>query len=72
MRTPESMPRKPSHSIRPISPLLDGLRLRTPQETETRETSSFDGVEPAGCLAEVCVDVPLVGRVCHCVAQSPF
>lgn len=30
------------------------------------------GVKPAGCCAEECVNIPFVGRVCHCVLDLPI
>ena len=27
---------------------------------------------PAACCAEACVNIPFVGRVCHCVLELPI
>ena len=35
-------------------------------------TSARDQLAPAACCAEACVNVPLVGRVCHCVLDLPI
>jgi len=56
MRIPEPMPAKHMRD--------DHLAQRSRQDAP--------GIEPAGCCAEVCVDLPIVGRVCHCALEAPF
>jgi len=56
MRLPERMP-LPTYRSEPISAGL---------ETHTSDEKAI-GLSPAACCAEACVNVPFVGRVCHCV-----
>ena len=38
---------------------------------DRRLTESARQIAPAACCAEACVNVPFVGRVCHCVLDLP-
>jgi hypothetical protein len=61
MRIPESMPVRPVRSERaPTSSA--GIAPRRAVE---------HAIVPAACCAEVCVNVPFVGRVCHCALDLP-
>jgi hypothetical protein len=60
MRLPERMP-LPTYRSEPISAGL---------ETHTSDEKAI-GLSPAACCAEACVNVPIVGRVCHCVLDLP-
>ena len=56
MRIPEEMPMKQRDSE---SARPDAL------------SSEAQGLTPAGCCAQVCIDTPF-GRVCHCAFEAPF
>jgi len=52
---------------------------RMPARTARSDGAAFSikdqpaqGIEPAACCAETCVNVPFVGRVCHCVLELPI
>jgi hypothetical protein len=61
MRLPERMPLRSEHSE------------RTPGDSNSdARTEKAEGLSPAACCAEACVNVPFVGRVCHCVLELPI
>ena len=37
-----------------------------------KQAKDRPGLEPAACCAEACVNIPFVGRVCHCVLDLPI
>jgi hypothetical protein len=54
-------------------PLRSELSERAPAAINTdARTEKADGLSPAACCAEACVNVPFVGRVCHCVLDLPI
>ena len=61
MRMPDRMPARTARSNRPAFSINDPSAPGWAQ-----------GIEPAACCAETCVNVPFVGRVCHCVLELPI
>ena len=61
MRIPDRMPAAKQETQRMLSPAAD-----------RRLTDFARQIAPAACCAEACVNVPLVGRVCHCVLDLPI
>jgi hypothetical protein len=58
MQMPNALPSRPLQSE-------TKARHRGHQKRETNTLS------PAACCAEACVNVPFVGRVCHCILDLP-
>ena len=56
MRIPDRMPARTARS--------DGAAFSIKEPAQ--------GIAPAACCAEACVNVPFVGRVCHCVLDLPI
>lgn len=45
---------------------------RSASGNSRNETGSQGHLAPAACCAEACVNIPFVGRVCHCVLELPI
>lgn len=45
---------------------------RSASSNSRNETASQGHLAPAACCAEACVNIPFVGRVCHCVLDLPI
>ena len=44
-----------------------------PSARSVRQVQATEiGLRPAGCCAQQCVDIPFVGRVCHCILDLPI
>ena len=61
MRLPERMPHRAARSDRTSA----GIKIDSPNEKP-------QGLSPAACCAEACVNIPFVDRVCHCVLDLPI
>ncbi len=61
MRIPVNMPARNARSVGPPA-----------MNAGSRPPASEAHVAPAACCAEACVDVPFVGRVCHCLLDLPI
>jgi len=61
MRLPERMPLRSEHPSRAPADIKSDAR-----------NEKADGLSPSACCAETCVNVPFVGRVCHCVLDLPI
>jgi hypothetical protein len=44
---------------------------RTASGNHRPEIDARGHLAPAACCAEACVNIPFVGRVCHCVLDLP-
>jgi len=64
MDLPKWTPPRPSEESYAIAALCG--------RAATMSTSQAARIEPAACCAEACVDLPFVGRVCHCILELPF
>lgn len=63
MRIPQRMPARATASGPAPSSSV-------PAGNSQRDAGS--GLSPAACCAEACVNIPFVGRVCHCVLDLPI
>ena len=61
MRIPDRMPARTARS--------DGAAFSIKDQPAS---GWAQGIEPAACCAETYVNVPFVGRVCHCVLDLPI
>jgi hypothetical protein len=62
MRLPIRMPTRPSVEDHAVPSRAKPGPANTPSA----------GLSQAACCAEACVNVPFVGRVCHCVLDLPI
>ncbi len=62
MRMPERMPARAIASERTLASVV---RIDVRNDAERP-------IVPAACCAEACVNIPFVGRVCHCVLDLPI
>lgn len=61
MRIPQRMPARATPSAGVPS-----------SANSTSPSRAADGqVSPAACCAEACVNIPFIGRVCHCILDLP-
>lgn len=71
MRIPRSLPSRPS-----LSPREQVHRSHATFREKSYSTPAVagpvQGLVPAGCLSEICVTLPLIGRQCRCVLPTPF
>ena len=66
MKMPDSMPTMAAGKRRFGGGMADLPRLAN------YAFRADEGLAPAACCAEVCANVPFVGRVCHCALELPI
>ena len=56
----------------PARPGVEKSEIAFVSSDATGAAADVAGLEPAACCAEACVNIPFVGRVCHCVLDLPI